>query len=215
VWRIKNDGVVAWPVGVKLAAFGGDNLVEGGQTFVVPTTVSPGEEIEAGVVLTAPLHVGRYVAYFKLTTPLGDTFGQRLWADFNVVEEEDQGWDVVVGNSSVVTPPACESESSAAAMTSAVANVVVEDVVVGEVVSDHDEDEGRADEVSRDALSVYESKYGRELFALREMGFSDLATVIPLLQRHIPDIPMSGAERLDCLQHVIVTLLSQSGAFNF
>ena len=217
VWRITNDGVVAWPAGVCLVASGGDNLSEPGHTFIVPSPVNPGEDIEAGVVLTAPRHAGRYVSYFRLATPQGINFGQRLWADINVVEEEDNGWDVVgnsISSAGVSLSPADEEAIltvpvASADVSDAPAEVLVEDVEVG------DEDDNAA-AVPSTHLVAHESKYGRELFALREMGFSDLNVVIPLLTRHIPEPEtMSDATRVDCLQHVIISLLSQSGAFNF
>lgn len=214
VWRIKNDGVVAWPAGVCLVASGGDDLSESGHRFVVPTPVNPGEEVEAGVVLTAPRNGGRYVAYFRLTTPHGCSFGQRLWADITVAEEEDHGWDVVgdsVSSTGTFVASAKDSENVplVPVILPAPSDVIVEDV-------DVEDDAIEAVPIVSQHIAAHESKYGRELFALREMGFSDLNIVIPLLQRHIPDPEtMSDATRVDCLQHVIISLLSQSGAFNF
>jgi len=215
VWRIKNDGVVAWPAGVCLVASGGDDLCDPGHHFVVPTSVNPGEEVEAGVVLTAPRNGGRYVAYFRLATPQGSNFGQRLWADITVAEEEDHGWDVVGDSvSSADTFVASVDVESSNVATAPIMSVAPSDVIVEDV--DVNEEEVEAVPVYPQQIAAHESKYGRELFALREMGFSDLNVVIPLLQRHIPDPEtMTDATRVDCLQHVIISLLSQSGAFNF
>jgi hypothetical protein len=65
------------------------------------------------------------------------------------------------------------------------------------------------------AVTAQESKWARELFALREMGFTDLSVLVPLLSTHCPDPEsMTAQTRIECLQHVVMSLLSQSGALN-
>ena len=59
--------------------------------------VSAGGEAEIGVQLTAPEKTGRHTAYFRFQTASGSNFGQRLWADIRVIEEEND-WAVVSGS---------------------------------------------------------------------------------------------------------------------
>lgn len=47
-----------------------------------------GNECEITLQLTAPELTGRHVAYFRMRTSEGAYFGQRLWADIRVTEEE-------------------------------------------------------------------------------------------------------------------------------
>jgi hypothetical protein len=48
----------------------------------------PGAESEITLQLTAPELTGRHVAYFRMRTSEGAYFGQRLWADIRVTEDE-------------------------------------------------------------------------------------------------------------------------------
>jgi hypothetical protein len=224
VWRIKNDGNVAWPTGTFLSACGGDNLSGEKKEFVlVPTTVLPDEELDVAVALTAPGSCGRYVAYYKLTTPEGKYFGQRLWADINVEEEEEGEWDVVSpsdhdSHASVQTAVADTGEaaveepviqySSAPAETVEAVNSFQEDIVVEDI--DDDSNDG-----AEQPADYEDSKWARELFALREMGFDDVSVLVPLLAEHLPDpTVLTEAVRTERLQIVIITLLGQSGALN-
>jgi hypothetical protein len=47
-----------------------------------------GMEVDLTLQLTAPAQTGRHVSYFKLKTPEGTHFGQRLWADIRVVDDD-------------------------------------------------------------------------------------------------------------------------------
>jgi hypothetical protein len=217
-WRIKNDGVTSWPQGVFLAACGGDSLSGEKKEFALPrSTVSAGDEIEVSVVLTAPRSCGRYVSYYKLTTVDGKHFGQRLWADINVAEDEDVDWDVVghsVENSpsssvaavqqvdnvkvdETAVPSDAVDLSAQAALSAPVPEPAVEPFVEPAVqvsaadiiVEDVDTEDEIDDRITETEIipSTADQRWARELFVLREMGFENRAVLIPLLQDSIPE----------------------------
>jgi hypothetical protein len=92
-WRVRNDGKGDWPEGCCLVAAGGDRLLDPklGDDYVlrqaVPATAS-GEEVELTLELCAPDMTGRHVGYFRLVSPDGAKFGQRLWADIRVTDSD-------------------------------------------------------------------------------------------------------------------------------
>jgi len=96
IWQIRNDGDCEWPEGIVLVCAGGDLLCNPDIRQPV-ASISPGEEAEVYVQLTAPVKTGRHTAYFRFQTATGSNFGQRLWADIRVIEE-DNGWAVVSGS---------------------------------------------------------------------------------------------------------------------
>jgi len=80
IWRFRNEGSVAWPQGSKLLFIswkGGDKM-NGPDSVPVPTTVNPGSEVDISVELTAPAANGRYAGHYRLCTPEGKKFGDRV-----------------------------------------------------------------------------------------------------------------------------------------
>jgi len=81
-WRIRNDGLVPWPVGCRLlfVSRNGDNM-RGPESVPVPVEgpVASGQEVDIAVPLVAPSEPGRYTGYWRLCTPEGRKFGQRVW----------------------------------------------------------------------------------------------------------------------------------------
>lgn len=99
-WKVRNDGATDWPEGCHLVTVGGDNLVDISKPFKhVVEKNGAGGEIDITVQLIAPNSTGRYVGYFRLEDPLGNLFGQRLWCDIRVTEDDTnisfQQWQVV------------------------------------------------------------------------------------------------------------------------
>ena len=108
-WRVRNDGPCDWPDGCHLVSAGGDVLVhpnqlDKGKTFrqLVQPTFS-GEEVDITVELYAPNSTGRHVGYFRLEDPEGSMFGQRLWSDIRVTED-DMGMSSTISPWQVVQP---------------------------------------------------------------------------------------------------------------
>jgi hypothetical protein len=87
-WKVKNNGQVRWPEGCILIFTGGDILrpypSQIQHNGLIPS-LSPGEEAELDVELSAPEVPGHHISYFRIISPDGIRFGDRLWCDINVV----------------------------------------------------------------------------------------------------------------------------------
>jgi len=81
-WRLRNTGTSAWPETCKLMWVGGDPL--GKQDSSPLGAVAPEEEVDISVELQTPSKPGRYVGFWRLVTPDGTRFGQRVWTDLYV-----------------------------------------------------------------------------------------------------------------------------------
>lgn len=86
-WRIRNEGG-AWPAGcvLRLLTKHSDSM---GSPETVPVlnegaVVCTGQEFDVSVPLIAPAKPGRYTAYYKMCTPAGKKFGQRVWVSIVV-----------------------------------------------------------------------------------------------------------------------------------
>jgi next-to-BRCA1 protein 1 len=81
IWRMKNTGSAKWPCGTQLLYIGGDTLnakpiVE----IEIPADGFPkGKEIDISVKFVAPEAPGRYISYWRMVSPKGQKFGQRIW----------------------------------------------------------------------------------------------------------------------------------------
>lgn len=81
-WRVRNDGVAAWPENTMLSYVGGDQL--GTSSVVSVPPVEAGQEVEISVSMLAPSLPGRYNSFWRLCGPDGSKFGHRMWADITV-----------------------------------------------------------------------------------------------------------------------------------
>lgn len=88
IWRLRNSGTSNWPRGTQLVWIGGDKLgcsvpVE----IEVPADGLPlGQEIEVAVDFTTPPRSGQYTSYWRMASPSGQIFGQRVWVLIQVDE---------------------------------------------------------------------------------------------------------------------------------
>jgi len=84
-WRVRNEGP-AWPAGCQflfLSKRCGDNM--SGPDFVtIEKALETNEEVDVSVNLIAPTKPGRYTGFWKLCTPNGRKFGQRMWVSIVV-----------------------------------------------------------------------------------------------------------------------------------
>eukprot|EP00359_Climacostomum_virens_P001591 CAMPEP_0204900086 /NCGR_PEP_ID=MMETSP1397-20131031/2244_1 /ASSEMBLY_ACC=CAM_ASM_000891 /TAXON_ID=49980 /ORGANISM="Climacostomum Climacostomum virens, Strain Stock W-24" /LENGTH=404 /DNA_ID=CAMNT_0052068161 /DNA_START=77 /DNA_END=1291 /DNA_ORIENTATION=- len=85
IWRVKNIGNETWPVGTTLVFCKGDLK---GETTEVPP-LAPGEEVEVGTVLRVPEQAGRYYAVWRLSSPCGQRFGDKLHVLLHAEVPED------------------------------------------------------------------------------------------------------------------------------
>jgi next-to-BRCA1 protein 1 len=87
IWRLRNSGTAPWPVNTTLVFVGGDEL---GHVAAVPLEIpeqglAPEAEMEVSVDMVAPEKPGRYVSHWRLASPAGPKFGQRLSVVIQVV----------------------------------------------------------------------------------------------------------------------------------
>lgn len=81
IWRMRNNGTVSWPHGSQLQWIGGDLLSTSRSAHVeIPVDGLPVDnELDVAVDFTAPELPGRYVSYWRMASPSGQKFGQRVW----------------------------------------------------------------------------------------------------------------------------------------
>lgn len=85
-WKVRNEGA-EWPVGCVLRFLGKKSDKMGAPETVplsVEGSVAPNSEVDVSVNLVAPEKPGRYTGYWKMCTPEGRKFGQRVWASIVV-----------------------------------------------------------------------------------------------------------------------------------
>ncbi|MBN2501566.1 MAG: hypothetical protein JXB38_12365 [Anaerolineales bacterium] len=100
IWRLENIGSRAWTTDYDLVFVRGNSM--GAQTTLpLPEVVEPGESIELGVALRAPLEAGEYRGEWKLRNSegtifgTGDNAGSVFWVEIEVPEaEEDYIYDL-------------------------------------------------------------------------------------------------------------------------
>jgi len=90
IWQMKNIGERAWPEGTHLVFVSGDVLPDAGveSKSVVPVA-APGEVVSASVRIRTPKLAGHYVGNYRLCTPNGNVFGDRVWVTINVANKAE------------------------------------------------------------------------------------------------------------------------------
>ena len=89
VWAIRNSGSCTWDEGYKLVFIGGDTAMDPvnyvfGKKNTDTDFVSPGEGVNIGIPLTAPLAEGKYTGTWRMQTDSGVYFGTYLTVNFEV-----------------------------------------------------------------------------------------------------------------------------------
>ncbi|PSR89470.1 hypothetical protein CEY00_Acc29671 [Actinidia chinensis var. chinensis] len=81
IWRMRNNGSTVWPQGTQLLWIGGDKLsFEVSVELQISADGLPVEyELDVAVDFTAPEHPGSYISYWRMASPSGKKFGQRIW----------------------------------------------------------------------------------------------------------------------------------------
>lgn len=83
-WAVKNTGKLTWLDGTKVVYHGRkNNPLVAQQEFPVKTPIKPGEDVEVSVVVQVPAAPGHYSCNWRLMTPEGTIFGQKL--SFSIV----------------------------------------------------------------------------------------------------------------------------------
>ena len=86
VWAIRNTGSCTWDDGYSLVFIGGDRAIDPVNFRFRRSAdfVSPGEGINIGIPLTAPLAVGKYQGTWRMQSDSGYYFGTPLTVYFEV-----------------------------------------------------------------------------------------------------------------------------------
>ncbi|KAJ0441212.1 putative PB1 domain, Zinc finger, ZZ-type, UBA-like superfamily, immunoglobulin-like protein [Helianthus annuus] len=86
IWRMRNNGSIVWPYGSQFQWIGGDRLSSLRSVSVeIPVHGLPvDKEIDVAVDFTAPEIPGRYVSYWRMSSPSGEKFGQWVWVVIQV-----------------------------------------------------------------------------------------------------------------------------------
>ncbi|XP_047329939.1 protein JOKA2 [Impatiens glandulifera] len=81
IWRMTNNGRASWPRGTELVWIGGDKFssITRAALQISVEGLAVGKEIDIAVDFCAPEFPGRYISYWRLSSPSGPTFGQRVW----------------------------------------------------------------------------------------------------------------------------------------
>ncbi|KAM7277058.1 hypothetical protein ACFE04_018924 [Oxalis oulophora] len=81
IWQMRNNGSIPWPQGVHLAWIGGDKFSDSIVAEVqIPVGGVPVDgELDIAVDFIAPAVPGRYISYWRMASPTGAKFGQRVW----------------------------------------------------------------------------------------------------------------------------------------
>jgi len=239
-WRVRNDGSQTWPDGVSLVYNSGDVLTEQSDIarYPVNDTVPVGGEIDITIQLKAPECTGRFISYFRMQTKDEVKFGQRLWADV-IVSDDETDWHVVrLSKSDEIQRETAESlleieKSENNSVKSDCEDVIIPNVTVVsenivedetiydvapelEVVSNIVEPDNNVSITVDSANTITETinetnvpeKWIKELMLLGEMGFTDRDLLIPLLEENLDNNNYSNTEGM---QRVVATLLSESG----
>ncbi|KAF3774935.1 NBR1-like protein [Nymphaea thermarum] len=97
IWRMRNSGTVPWPPRTHLLWIGGDRF--GDDTSVeleIPDSGFPvDQELDVAVDFVAPSRPGRYTSYWRMASPFGQKFGQRVWVLIQVEPPEQFHQNIV------------------------------------------------------------------------------------------------------------------------
>ncbi|KAL1564002.1 protein JOKA2 isoform X1 [Salvia divinorum] len=109
IWRMRNNGRVAWPQKTQLVWIGGDKLTDTLSTEVQISAagLQVDQELDVTVDFISPELPGRYISYWRMASPSGQKFGQRVWVliqvDASTVNESPSD---TVRNLNLNLPPA-------------------------------------------------------------------------------------------------------------
>jgi hypothetical protein len=81
IWRVRNSGTCAWraDLGELWWTFVEGNQMDGPDRVTVAGPVSPGDEVDVEVDLTAPAEAGQHQGVWKMFGPDGAPFGVAFW----------------------------------------------------------------------------------------------------------------------------------------
>lgn len=97
-WYLSNEGTVPWPAGCSVKFVGGDymgavdrnhpagihELISASESTICYDALYPGQGFPFTVLMRTPDREGKFISYWRLTTPDGTKFGHKLWCDVTV-----------------------------------------------------------------------------------------------------------------------------------
>ncbi|KAF2293270.1 hypothetical protein GH714_040640 [Hevea brasiliensis] len=113
IWRMRNSGSIVWPQGVQLVWIGGDRFSHADSVELeIPADGVPVDgELDIAVDFTSPELPGRYISYWRMASPSGTKFGQRVWV---LIQVDNSMKDSVNGvrGLNLNLPPDCAGSKS-------------------------------------------------------------------------------------------------------
>ncbi|XP_073058778.1 protein JOKA2-like [Primulina eburnea] len=81
IWRMRNNGTLAWPQKTQLVWIGGDKLSNllSVELEIPATGLAVDHELDVAMDFISPDLPGRYISYWRMASPSGQKFGQRVW----------------------------------------------------------------------------------------------------------------------------------------
>ena len=166
-WILKNDGNVTWPAGCSVKFVGGDymghvdssrpagmsELVSASETTICYAPLAPGQEFAFTALLRTPPRSGRVQSYWRLTTPEGHKFGQRMWCDV-----------IVRGSVKPTVEVKVTSPKTAAVATPVIAEKVQPQPTQNQMVFPKLENESPLSSIHEDTRSVEKSEVEEEKY---------------------------------------------------
>lgn len=137
------------------------------ESVLIPS-VLPGSSIDVSLRMVTPAMPGRYTGYWRLCTPNGTRFGQRLWVDINILAPGDAaqaGTDAAPIRISAPAPVVTPNATGNVRIPAPAAVVVPEQ-----------------------KPTEQELRWAADLQALADMGFADKARNLSLLEQHSGDL---------------------------
>ncbi|KAH6806685.1 hypothetical protein C2S51_031516 [Perilla frutescens var. frutescens] len=110
IWRMRNNGTVAWPQKTQLVWIGGDKLTDTHSVEVqIPAAgLLMDQELDVAIDFISPELPGRYISYWRMSSPSGQKFGQRVWVLIQVDASKEATQDIV-RNLNLNLPPVSSS----------------------------------------------------------------------------------------------------------
>lgn len=76
-WRVRNSGSCDWEIGFQFKLTYGDSM--DGAALTLSKAVSPGEETDLSIMMTAPNESGSHQGNWRMTTSAGAFFGDEVY----------------------------------------------------------------------------------------------------------------------------------------
>jgi hypothetical protein len=101
-WRIRNNGCLAWPPGIQLGYWGGDQM--GGPDYHDVDPVGPGTTVDISIPLIAPDQPGEYLGRWQLITPDGVSVGPWVTIEIVVIQTTPTATPTATATPDAATP---------------------------------------------------------------------------------------------------------------